>query len=419
MADTVENLAFNATPLDTLGIVPLTSYTGNLVVDYTTMTVTGNLTVSPVTGVVSTTTFTSFTLVAGPNNTYTITGTGTTADALASMITIAYTGMAPGTVASNYSVSGLSVASSSGGAVTSTTACYVSGTLIATTRGDVAVETLAIGDVVVTASGQQRPIKWLGNRAYAVRFANANPTVLPICIKAGALDDNVPARDLWVSAKHALYLDGVLIPAELLVNDVSIVQATQISEDLVYWHVELDSHDILLAEGAAAESFVDDDDRGIFQNADSFRQLYPATRREEAAYYAARVESGYAFEAARARIAQRAGLPAPATRTFGALHGNLDTCAPGQDGLLVQGWAQDAAYPNAPVCLDILVDGKVVALAYAETYRSDLEQAGIGDGRHAFSVSVPASATSTIEVRRSADKAPVGARQMTAALKAA
>ncbi len=287
--------------------------------------------------------------------------------------------------------------------------CYCTGTRILTDRGEVAVEDLAIGDVVVTASGEHRAIKWIGNRGYTGRFANTNPAVLPVCVKAGALADAVPARDLWVSPDHALFLDGVLIPAERLINGVTVVKAERV-ETVTYWHVELDSHDVLLAEGAAAESFVDDGGRAIFHNAASFRTLYPSqpARIGAAAYCAPRVEDGYALEAVRRRLAQRAGLPVAPARVFGELVGHLDRC----DGTRVSGWAQDRAYPDAPVCLDIVVDGTVVALAYAEAYRADLAAAGIGDGRHAFDLDLPqpldADVAHVVSVRRSADGVELG-----------
>ena len=295
--------------------------------------------------------------------------------------------------------------------------CYCTGTQILTDRGEVAVEALAIGDVVVTASGQRRPIRWIGNRSYIGRFANTNPAVLPVCMKAGALADGVPARDLWVSPDHALYLDGVLIPAEYLVNGTTIVKADRV-ESVTYWHIELDSHDVLLAEGAPAESFVDDGGRAIFHNAASYRALYPhqPVWPVAAVYCAERVTHGYALEAVRRRLALRAGLPVAPARVFGELLGHLDLC----DGSRITGWAQDLAHPNGPVCLDIVVDGVVVALAYAETYRADLQVAGIGDGCHAFDLELPgalaAEIAHTVEVRRSADGAVIGSLRIEAAI---
>jgi hypothetical protein len=131
-----------------------------------------------------------------------------------------------------------------------------------------AVEHLQIGDEVVLVRGGMASIRWIGRRSYAGRFLAANPNVRPIRFRAGSLGDGVPRRDLLVSPKHAMFLDGVLVPANCLVNGVTVV-VDHISEQAKYFHVELDTHDVLLAEGAPSESFVDDDSRGMFHNAAS------------------------------------------------------------------------------------------------------------------------------------------------------
>lgn len=152
--------------------------------------------------------------------------------------------------------------------------CFRRGTLILTERGEVPVEELAIGDRLVTLSGAARPIRWIGRRAYDGRFIAGNRSVLPICVRQNALADGVPARDLWLSPRHALYIEGALVQAEHLVNGVTIVQADHV-EQVEYLHIELETHDILYAAGAPAESYVDCDNRLMFANAADYRQRYP------------------------------------------------------------------------------------------------------------------------------------------------
>jgi hypothetical protein len=168
-------------------------------------------------------------------------------------------------------------------------ACFRRGTLIRTDRGDVAIEDLALGDRVITLSGEAQPIRWIGRRSYDGRFIAGNRGVLPICISANALADGLPARDLWVSPGHAVLIDSVLVPAEYLLNGATIVQE-QYVEQLEYLHIELNEHAILIAEGAPSESYIDCDNRLMFANGAEYEGLYPDDVRPRWAYCAPRLD---------------------------------------------------------------------------------------------------------------------------------
>jgi len=147
--------------------------------------------------------------------------------------------------------------------------CFAEGTRILTPSGEVAVERLRAGDLVLAIeSGAKvpRPVRWIGRRRIDVRAHPQPDMVAPIRIARGACAENVPHRDLLVSPDHALLLDGVLVPARLLVNGATAVQDHSVSS-IRYFHVELDRHSILLAEGVAAESYLDTGNRALFENA--------------------------------------------------------------------------------------------------------------------------------------------------------
>ncbi|HEV8677807.1 MAG TPA: Hint domain-containing protein, partial [Stellaceae bacterium] len=168
-------------------------------------------------------------------------------------------------------------------------ACFCRGTQILTDRGEVPVEDLAIGDRVMTLSGEAQPIRWTGHRAYDGRFIAGNRAVLPIRIAAGALADGVPARDLCVSPGHALCINGVLLAAELVLNGTTIAQMESV-ETVEYFHVEFDRHEVIVADGTPCESYVDCDNRRVFANGAEYARLYPDDERPRWAYCAKRLD---------------------------------------------------------------------------------------------------------------------------------
>jgi hypothetical protein len=192
--------------------------------------------------------------------------------------------------------------------------------LIQTECGEVRVEDLAIGDMVVTISGEAKPIKWIGKRSYAGQFIAGNRAVLPIVVRAGALAPDTPARDLWLSPRHALLLDGVLVPAELLVNGQTILQAEAVDQ-VEYFHLEFEAHEVILAESTPAESYVECDNRQGFHNAHEFAALYPDHAQASFGYHLPLLEPGTTELATiRARLFERAAALGYETTSDPGLH---------------------------------------------------------------------------------------------------
>jgi hypothetical protein len=155
--------------------------------------------------------------------------------------------------------------------------CFIAGTLIRTGNGDVAVEDLAIGDLVRTADGRDVPVMFIGRQAVHTRFAPAG-RAMPIRIRAGALGENTPSRDLHVSPHHAIVVDGALCHAQALVNGTTIAPVAAPTEVFTYYSIELPGHEVIIAEGATVESFADNVPRALFDNAAEFDALYPQGR---------------------------------------------------------------------------------------------------------------------------------------------
>jgi T5SS/PEP-CTERM-associated repeat protein len=136
-------------------------------------------------------------------------------------------------------------------------ACFAEGTRIETVDGPVAVEALSIGDWVMTADGREEPIVRIVRGPLDCDRHPRPQTVWPVRIRAGAFGRNVPEHDLYLSPDHAVFVNGVLVPARFLVNGSGIAQVAV--PNIVYFHVELPEHEVVLAEGLEVESYLNVD----------------------------------------------------------------------------------------------------------------------------------------------------------------
>jgi hypothetical protein len=136
--------------------------------------------------------------------------------------------------------------------------CFLKGTRIRTPNGEVAVESLAVGDMVQTVSGEAKPIKWIGRRRYERAAGESwGAEVLPVKVARSAFGPLNPHTDLFLSDTHAVYLDGLLIPIGNLVNGTTIVKCKTLDvETIQYLHIELAAHDVIFAEGAPTETLL-------------------------------------------------------------------------------------------------------------------------------------------------------------------
>jgi hypothetical protein len=155
--------------------------------------------------------------------------------------------------------------------------CFLPGTLIATASGERPIETLEIGDLVVTADQREVPVKWIGRQS--VPLPALMPRNLePVLIEKGALGHGLPHQDLRVSADHGIVLDGFVINASALVNGTTI-RFFPMTEPFTYYHIETEQHDVVLANGIAAETFVDATARSAFENYQEYLDLYGEERK--------------------------------------------------------------------------------------------------------------------------------------------
>jgi len=164
--------------------------------------------------------------------------------------------------------------------INSNIACFAAGTLIETSHGAVPVERLREGDAVLTVSGQHQPIQWIGRRTIDCRRHIEPERVQPIRVAPHAFGENKPSRALMLSPDHSVFVEDVLIPIKFLINETTVNQVSV--RKVTYFHIELPRHDVVMAEGLPAESYLETGGRGAFENSDGAMQLHADFKPDEA-----------------------------------------------------------------------------------------------------------------------------------------
>ena len=283
--------------------------------------------------------------------------------------------------------------------------CYLEGTNILTPKGELTVESLKAGDTVLTRFGGLQKIRWVGRQSFRGEAIKNDWKSVPVHIRAGALGDGLPSRDLYVSPGHSMLVDGTLLLAKHLVNGVTITQGW-VPEQVEYYQLDLGAHDCVLAEGTWSETYADTGTlRDEFDNAEDFTARFPNYRApEEIALCAPRPQKGEALAKGLLPVLARAG-----ELVSGKLRGQVDKV---NGGFKVEGWAQDLANPDFPVMLEVLHDGMLLGEVLACEFRPDLLKAGIGRGYSAFTFVSPVRLTAEMHaglaVRRKSDGASLG-----------
>jgi hypothetical protein len=159
--------------------------------------------------------------------------------------------------------------------------CLLKGTKISTPSGDRLVQDLQIGDEVQTLAGS-KTIKWIGYNKFTKKEGRAwQDSVMPICVARFAIDDHTPHRDLYISPLHCIFFNEALIPVMYLINEATIAQRMPSDMSAIeYYHVELDTHEVIYAEGALVESY-DGSNRDNFSNFMQYERLYGAERQSK------------------------------------------------------------------------------------------------------------------------------------------
>ncbi len=170
--------------------------------------------------------------------------------------------------------------------------CFTPGTQIATQHGEIAVQSLRVGDKVITRDHGLQEIRWIGQARMFAQDFQSNPHLMPVLIQQGALGKGLPERDLVVSPNHRILVANdrttflfrepeVLVAAKHLTTGHAV--QTIESSGTTYIHLMFDRHEVILSNGAWTESFEPNDQSlksiGNAQRLEIF-ELFPALKAE-------------------------------------------------------------------------------------------------------------------------------------------
>lgn len=141
------------------------------------------------------------------------------------------------------------------------------------------VETLKMGDTVLSADGRELTVRWMGHETVR-NGIGASIHKAPVKISAGAFGGGLPSSDLYVSNAHAFLLDEHLVVASALINGETItaVPFSELPAEYTYWHIETEEHELVVANGVAAETLSGAPERKDFDNYDSYIAQYGVDR---------------------------------------------------------------------------------------------------------------------------------------------
>ncbi|WP_322890267.1 MULTISPECIES: Hint domain-containing protein [unclassified Yoonia] len=170
--------------------------------------------------------------------------------------------------------------------------CFCAGTLIATDKGQVPIERLAVGDLVETLDSGLQPIRWIGRSDISLATTVLHRNILPVCIAAGAMGAGLPMRDLWLSPQHRVLVRSKIV-ARMAGSPEALVAVKQLSaipgispvmrpRDVSYLHLRLDRHEMVRAEGIWAET--------LLVGPQALRGMSPDARQELALIFPGLVE---------------------------------------------------------------------------------------------------------------------------------